>query len=157
MDIERRVKEIFNWQEKKEREYIEIASEIIDALVAKMESSGTDRFKLPFGISKMVSLGVARCNIWDSQKFHRTAIVIEEKESYIDERAERCVTIIDDHEYGEYHKYPFRVFEEEIRNEEELSVSKFIADPGLVQDARPTMWRYLKSIPEWEPITSSQT
>lgn len=124
MDIERRIREVFNWQEKKEREYLEIAADIIDAIDAKIKASGTNRFKLPFE-ARGIFDGVARCHLSGGQRFYRTATIIEGREDlYMDERAERSVTIIKDQEYSKYDKYPFCQYIEQIYNEG--NVSKYI-------------------------------
>lgn len=159
MNIERRIREIFNWQEKKEREYLTIASDIIDAILARMGSKYIARFELPFGISRVSGTSmVARCYVNGRRsidRWHRKAVIIEEKEDfYLDERAERCVTIISDEEYRQYHKFPFCQYIEGIHNEGEMRVLTLVADPQDNQDLRPTMWKFLQSIPNWKPVTS---
>lgn len=145
--MERRIREIFNWESKKEREYKSLARDIIDAIEAKIQESGKHEFKIPFP-AQLILGGLARCSVWTSLADTRTAVIIEE-EKYPRMNAERGVTIISEDIDRDF---PFVRFREEISNGSDLNQLTH-SDKNSRYDLRPTMLSFLEDIKKWEIVT----
>lgn len=144
--MERKIREIFNWESKKERGYKSLARDIIDAIETKIQESGKHEFKIPYP-SYLVMSGVARCSVWTSMAHTRRVVIIEESETP-DINAERGVTIISENFDRDF---PFIRFKEKISEGSDLE-RRIHSDKNTRYDLRSTMLRFLEDIKKWEAV-----
>jgi len=143
--MERKIREIFSWEAKKDREYESLARDIINAIEAKIQESGKYEFKIPFG-SYLVMAGIAKCSVLTSAAGRRVMIIEEAEVASI--RAERGITVISEN-IDTY--FPFVQFTEEISEGSDLKIL-IHSDKNTKYDLRPKMLRFLEDIKKWEIV-----